>query len=105
MNRLKQLKGKLWPILLHNIVVQILLLWSLLHGLYFLTGHHVEKVAASALFLYRLGGASFEFSLLITATSTNNQVEYGAVLKGIKLLREIKADVVEIFGDSMLVVN
>jgi ribonuclease HI len=50
-------------------------------------------------------GASFKFSLLIPATSTNNQEEYEVVLKGIKLLREIKADAVEIFGDSMLVVN
>jgi ribonuclease HI len=45
------------------------------------------------------------FSLPIDATSTNNQAEYEAVLKGIRLLREIKADAMEIFGDSMLVVN
>ena len=37
--------------------------------------------------------------------ATNNQAEYRAVLKGIQLLREIKADAVEIFGDSMLVIN
>jgi ribonuclease HI len=48
---------------------------------------------------------SFEFSLPIPASSTNNQAEYEAVLKGIKLLRKIKADALEIFGDSMLVVN
>jgi ribonuclease HI len=35
----------------------------------------------------------------------NNKAEYQAVLKGIKLLREIKTDVVEIFGDSVLVIN
>jgi ribonuclease HI len=28
-----------------------------------------------------------------------------AILKGIRLLREVKADTVEIFGDSQLVVN
>jgi ribonuclease HI len=50
-------------------------------------------------------GASFEFLLLIDATSTNNQAEYEAILKGIRLLREIKADALEIFRDSMLVVN
>jgi ribonuclease HI len=48
---------------------------------------------------------SFEFSLPIPASSTNNQAEYEAVLKGIKLLRKIKADALEIFGESMLVVN
>jgi ribonuclease HI len=50
-------------------------------------------------------GASFEFSLPIEKIAANNQAEYQAVLKGIKLLREIKADAVEIFGDSMLVIN
>ena len=41
----------------------------------------------------------------IEKTSTNNQAEYQAILKGIKLLREISANMVEIFGDSMLVIN
>jgi ribonuclease HI len=50
-------------------------------------------------------GANFECSLQIEATTTNNQVEQQAILKGVKLLREIKADAVEIFGDSMLMVN
>jgi len=50
-------------------------------------------------------GANFEFSLPIEVTSTNNQAEHPAVLKGVKLLREIKADAVEIFGDSMLMIN
>jgi ribonuclease HI len=50
-------------------------------------------------------GARFEFSLPIPRTSTNNQAEYEAVLKVNQLLREIKADAVEIFGDSMLMVN
>jgi ribonuclease HI len=41
----------------------------------------------------------------IEKTSTNNQAEYHVVLKGIKLLREVNAEVVEIFGDSQLVIN
>ena len=51
------------------------------------------------------GGATFESSFPIEASATNNQAEYMAILKGIQLLREIKADTVEIFGDSMLVIN
>jgi ribonuclease HI len=35
--------------------------------------------------------------LPISATSINNQIEYEVVLKGMKLLREIKADAVKIF--------
>jgi hypothetical protein len=49
-------------------------------------------------------GANYEFSIPIEKTSTNNQ-EYQAVLKGIKLLREVNAEVIEIFGDSQLVIN
>jgi len=43
--------------------------------------------------------------LLILATSTNNQAEYQALIKGLELLKEVHADAVEIFGDSMLVIN
>ena len=50
-------------------------------------------------------GAMFELYFLIEATATNNQAEYQALLKGIRLLQEVGADAVEIFGDSMLVVN
>jgi len=43
--------------------------------------------------------------LSIVATSTNNQAEYQALIKGLELLKEIHADAVDIFGDSMLVIN
>ena len=49
--------------------------------------------------------ANFEFSFPIEASATNNQGEYRAILKEIQLLQEVKADAVEIFGDSMLVIN
>ena len=50
-------------------------------------------------------GKKYEFALLIVATSTNNQAEYQALIKGLELLKEVRADAVEIFGDSMLVIN
>ena len=50
-------------------------------------------------------GANFEFSYPIDPDSNNNEMEYLALLKGIQLLREVKADTIEIFGDSRLVVN
>ncbi|WP_223655742.1 reverse transcriptase-like protein, partial [Escherichia coli] len=40
-------------------------------------------------------GARYDFSLPIETAATNNQAEYRAVLKGLRLLREIKADSVE----------
>ena len=50
-------------------------------------------------------GATFEFSFPIEASATNNQAEYQAILKEIRLLWEIGADAVELFGDSTLVIN
>jgi ribonuclease HI len=49
--------------------------------------------------------ANYEFSISIEKTSTNNQAEYQALLKGIKLLREVNSEVIEIFGDSQLMIN
>jgi len=43
--------------------------------------------------------------LPIVATSSNNQAEYQALIKGLELLKEVHADAVEVFGDSMLVKN
>ena len=45
-------------------------------------------------------GASFEFALTTELMITNNQAEYEAILKGLQLLHEVKAKVIEIFGDS-----
>jgi len=50
-------------------------------------------------------GRRYEISLPIVATSINNQAGYQALIKGLELLKEIHADVVEIFRDSMLVIN
>ena len=41
----------------------------------------------------------------IVATLSNNHAEYQALIKGLELLKEVHADVVETFGDSMLVIN
>ena len=37
--------------------------------------------------------------------TTNNQAEYEAILKGLQLLHEVKAESIEVFGDSQLVIN
>ena len=67
--------------------------------------HHVELDLALALSWCRLGVQLLSCLFPIEATTTNNQAEYQALLKGIRLLQEIGPDAVEIFGDSMLVVN
>ena len=49
--------------------------------------------------------ASFEFAFPIKPMTTNNQAEYEAILKGLQLLHEVKAESIEVFGDSYLVIN
>ena len=45
-------------------------------------------------------GASFVFAFPTEPMITNNQVEYEAILKGLRLLHEVKAEPIEVFGDS-----
>jgi len=54
----------------------------------FFDGSSYGKGCGIGIFSSRLGGAHFDFSLLISDTLTNNQAEYKAVLKGVKLLRK-----------------
>ena len=49
--------------------------------------------------------ASFEFAFLTEPMITNNQAEYEAILKGLQLLHEVKAEAIEVFGDSQLIIN
>ena len=50
-------------------------------------------------------GASFEFAFQTKPMTIKNQAEYEAILKGLQLLQEVKAESIEIFGDSQLVIN
>ena len=49
--------------------------------------------------------ASFEFAFQTKPMTSNNQAEFEAILKGLQLLQEVKAESIEIFGDSKLVFN
>ena len=50
-------------------------------------------------------GASFEFAFPTKPMTTNNQVEYEAILKGLQLLHEVEAEAIEVFRDSQLIIN
>jgi ribonuclease HI len=50
-------------------------------------------------------GATYSFSIRLPTTCTNNLAEYEAVHKGMELLLEARAKVVEIFEDSKLVIS
>ena len=72
---------------------------------FFFDGSTCDRGAGIDIVLIFPRGKKYEFSLLIVSTSTNNQAEYQALIKGLELLKEVHADAVEIFGDSMLVIN
>jgi len=71
----------------------------------FFDGSTCDRGAGIGIVLISPWGKKYEFSLPIVATSTNNQAKYQALIKGLELLKEVHADAVEIFGDSMLVIN
>ena len=50
-------------------------------------------------------GASFEFSNQLEEYRTNNQVEYEALLFGLEILQSMGVKHVEVFGDSLLIVQ
>jgi ribonuclease HI len=55
--------------------------------------------------LLSLRGAVYSFSIRLPTPCTNNLAEYEAVRKGMELLLEAGAEVVEIFRDSKLVIS
>jgi ribonuclease HI len=71
----------------------------------FFDGSTCGEGAGIGIMLISPQGKKYEFSLPIVATSTDNQAEYQAMIKGLELLKEVRADAVEVFGDSMLVIN
>jgi len=71
----------------------------------FFDGSNCDRGAGIGIVLISPRGKKYEFSLLIVATSINNQAEYQALIRRLELLKEVHADAVEIFGDSMLVIN
>jgi ribonuclease HI len=50
-------------------------------------------------------GITYSFSIMLHAPCTNNLAEYEAVRRGVKLLLEARAEAVEVFGDSKLVIS
>ena len=71
----------------------------------FFDGSSCKKGGGIGIVIILPQAASFEFAFQTKPVTTNNQAEYEAILKGLQLLQEVKAESVEIFGDSQLVIN
>jgi len=71
----------------------------------FFDGSTCDRGAGIGIVLISPRGKKYKFSLPIVALSINNQAEYQALIKGLELLKEVHVDTIEIFGNSMLVIN
>jgi len=71
----------------------------------FFDGSTCDRGVGIGIVLISSQARKYGFSFPIVATSTNNQAEYQALIKELELLKEVHADAVEIFRDSMLVIN
>ena len=66
----------------------------------FFDGSSCKQVVALILLLFYLRGQVLNLLFPTEPMITNNQAEYEAILRGIQLLHEVKAEAIEIFGDS-----
>jgi len=100
----KAVKGQIMAdfVTQHRSTVEIL---EIVPWMLFFDGSTCDRGAGIGIVLISPQGRKYEFSLPVVATSTNNQAEYQALIKGLELLKEVHADAFEIFEDSMLVIN
>jgi ribonuclease HI len=73
-------------------------------AMYF-NGSACEDGCGIGILLVSPRGVTYSFSVRLPAPCTNNLVEYEAVRKGMELLLEARAEAVEVFGDSKLVIS
>ena len=78
---------------------------ELMPWMLFFDGSSCKQGSGIGIIIILPRGVSFEFALPTGPMITNNQVEYEAILKGLQLLHEVKAEAIEVFGDSQLIIN
>ena len=66
----------------------------------FLDGSSCKQGGGFGIVIILPQGATFEFVFPTKPVITNNQAEYEAILKGLQLLHQVKAEAIEVFGDS-----
>jgi hypothetical protein len=71
----------------------------------FFYGSSCGKGGGVGILLISPRGEMFEFAIPIQPIVTNNQAEYEALLRGLQYLREVGAVLVEVYGDSELVIK
>jgi ribonuclease HI len=74
--------------------------WAMCFG-----GSACEDGCGVGIMLLSPRGVTYSFSIGLPAPCTNNLAEYEAVHRGMELLLEAGAEVVEVFGNSKLVIS
>lgn len=72
--------------------------------LYF-DGSHAKGKSKARIYIISLSAQSGKFSFKLNFDCTNNVTEYEALMHGLLSLKDRKAKMVDIFGDSELVIN
>ena len=71
----------------------------------FFDGSSCSKGGGAGILLVSPRGVTFKYVIPIEFYITNNQAEYEALLRGLRILVEIKATAIEVFGDPELVID
>lgn len=71
----------------------------------YVDGSSSEQGAGAGVMLISPGGHRILCALRFGFQATNNEVEYEALLAGLRLAKEVRAEALVIFSDSQLVVN
>jgi ribonuclease HI len=101
----KAVKGQaLADIIIERINTNIATLSVRAWAMYF-DGSACEDGCGIGILLVSPRGVTHSFSIMLLAPCTNNLAEYEAVRRGMELLFEVRVEVVEVFGDSKLVIS
>jgi hypothetical protein len=102
---MKAVKGQaLADLIAERINTNITILSVCAWAMYF-DGSACEDGCSIGVLLVLPQGVTYSFSVRLPAPCTNNLVEYEAVHRGMELLLEAGVEVVEVFGDSKLLVS
>jgi hypothetical protein len=102
---MKAVKGQaLVDLIVERINTNIATLSVRAWAMYF-DGSACEDGCGVGILLVSPRGVIYSFSIRLSAPCTNNLAEYEAVCRGMELLLEVGAEVVEVFRDSKLVIS
>jgi hypothetical protein len=102
---MKAVKGQALVDLITEIINTNVTTLSVRAWVMYFDGSACEDRCGIGILLVSPQGVTYSFSIRLPAPCTNNVAEYEAVHRGMELLLEVRAEAVEGFGDSKLVIS